>query len=103
MEKHLIKEIESICRRYNVEYYLKNNDYWGIPEAHEYEGKVAVDNFEESIDWDWVSKNYHVSQRFIYKYEDKLDMTYLKEKWSRFKIAVSCFMNTRRYLPPELK
>lgn len=80
MEKHLIREVEAICRRYNLRHYTEEKDIdHYLPEAHYFERNVTVDNFEENIDWLWVSKNYHVSQSFIYEYEDKLDMTYLKE------------------------
>lgn len=99
MDKRLITEIEAILARYNGEKWVKNytdplgedevSDTWGEDEADEaiINGYgfnfhiVTLDDFEENIDWDWVSKNYHVSHAFIYEYQDKLNMQYLYDNY----------------------
>jgi len=78
MNKKLIPEIERILASYNGEkiithYQNELNNMW---ENNDYT-PIKLDDFEEKIDWDWVSKNYHVSYDFIYKYQHKLNMKYL--------------------------
>jgi hypothetical protein len=68
MDKRLITEIKAILYRYRV------RDFQDFR-------KITLEDFEERIDWNWVTKNYHVSHAFIYEYQDKLDMQYLFDNY----------------------
>ena len=81
MDKKLIPEIKKIIARYNSEKLIENcKDYHG--QSFDFTNNfVKLENFEENINWKWVSKNYHISYNFIYEYQDKLNMKYLYDNF----------------------
>jgi len=86
IKERLRPEIDAILRRYNVTHYIKkcNEDiiYQEIQlEGGEIEEIVDLDSFEENIDWNWIVKNYCISDLFIYVYQNKLDMNYIFDNY----------------------
>ncbi len=73
MNKQLIPEIQKILNRYNTEKYIH---CMKDPYGDSY-NEIGIEDFEERMDFSWISKNYHVSCSFIYEYHEKLDMKYL--------------------------
>lgn len=80
MDEKLILEIEAILIRYNVKKSY-DNAWMDYDEDIDTYKPISIEDFEENIDWDWVSKNYHVSHAFIYEYQDKLNMKYLYDNY----------------------
>jgi len=80
MDKKLKSEIKGILLRYNNEK-MVNHLRSGYHDWGDVYDPIELDEFEEKIEWEWVSKNYHVSHAFIYEYQDKLNMEYLYDNF----------------------
>ncbi len=76
MDEKLIPEIKRVLHSHNG-CFLREHLASGGHDFGEVYFPVTLEKFEEDIDWEWVSKNYHVSHAFIYEYQDKLNMQYL--------------------------
>ena len=80
MDKKLIPEITAILLRFNNEQ-LVAHLRGGYHDWGDVYTPVKIENFEEEMTWEWISKNYHVSHAFIYEYQDKLNMEYLYDNF----------------------
>jgi hypothetical protein len=64
MNEELIKEIELIANKYNINIIKDNNGEFT---------KKFIKEFENKVNWIWISYKQKLSEEFIEKFQDKIN------------------------------
>ena len=88
MKNKVKKEVEKLIVIYN---YLNLNKSslsikefedkidWKWISMHKYLSKQFIREFKDKVEWEWISSYQKLSEDFIYDFQDKLDMDWLIE------------------------